>query len=214
VRCKFLRVGKPVSTLIKENSMRALLAVSLIALFAPAANATPIRYDFSLSLVQAVGTLPGNGSTNGSGYVVFDTDLAVLATGGKLGDLNTPLPTIDLSFDWLGQHFDALSGTLSTVTFDGFGNPLAWDIDNIVPRNACVNNFRCVQWGTDDFSLLASPGGGGSALLTQTGVYGVAIGSVSWVRAELKSVPEPGIFGLMTISLVGLWLARRKVRQV
>jgi hypothetical protein len=190
--------------------MRVLLAACLIVLCAPAANATPIRLDFTISLAQAVGTLPGTGTADGGGYVVFDTDLSALASGGNLGDLNTPLPTIDLSFDWLGAHFDSTSGTLSHVTFDSFGNPLAWDIDNVLPHNLCMNNFRCVQWGTDDFSVLATQGGGGSALLTQTGVFGVAIGSVSWTRGEIQSVPEPGTLALMALGFAGLLLTGRR----
>jgi hypothetical protein len=192
--------------------MRALLAVTLIALLAPAANATPIRYDFTISFIQGVGTLPGTGTGNGSGFVVFDDALAALVPGGgQLGNLNTPLPTLDLSFDWLGLHFGNSSGTLSTVTFDALGNPLAWDIDNIVSRNLCMNSFRCVQWGTDDFSLLASAGGGGSALLTQSGVNGVAIGSVAWSRGQVLAVPEPGTFALLAIGLAGLLVGRRKL---
>jgi len=189
--------------------MRIFFAVALIALIAPAANATPIRYDFTISLEQAVGTLPGTGSADGSGFVMFDSDLAALAPGGgQIGDLNTPLPTLDLSFDWLGLHFGSSTGTLSTVTFDSFGDPLAWDIDNVLPANLCMNSFRCVQWGTNDFSLLASQGGSGSALLTQSGVYGVAIGRVSWVRAI--PVPEPGTVGLLALAFVALLFSRRK----
>jgi hypothetical protein len=197
--------------LIKEYSMRVLLAASLLALLAPAANATPIRYDFTISYVQAVGMLPGTGTGNGSGFVVFDSNLAALAPGGgQLGNLNTPLPTIDLSFDWLGLHFDSSSATLSTLTLDALGNPLAWDIDNVVPANLCMYSFRCVQFGTDDFSLLAAPGGGGSALLTQSGVFGVAIGSVSWTRGEVLPVPEPGTFVLLALGLGVLLMGRRK----
>jgi hypothetical protein len=192
--------------------MRILLVASLLALVAPAANATPIRYDFTISLMQTAGTLPGTGTGNGSGFVVFDSDLAALVPGGgQLGNLNTPLPTLDLSFDWLGLHFDNSSGTLSTVTFDALGNPLAWDIDNVLPANSCMNSFRCVQWGTDDFSLLASPGGGGTALLTQSGVSGVAIGGVSWSRGQILPVPEPGTFTLLALCLAALLIGRRKL---
>ena len=50
------------------------------------------------NVIEAVeGTQPGTGTADGSGYVVFDTDLAVGAPAPRLGDMNTPLPTIDLA---------------------------------------------------------------------------------------------------------------------
>jgi hypothetical protein len=70
-----------------------------------------------------------------------------------------------------------------------------------------------VQWGTNDFSLLASEGGGGSALLTKSGVFGVAIGSVSWSRTLIREVPEPGTLGLMALAFAGLLLGRRKAQR-
>jgi len=188
--------------------MRALLAVSLIALLAPAANATPIRVDFTVSLSQALGSVPGTSYANGGGYLVFDTDLAIPAQGGQFGFQNTSLPTLDLSFDWLGQHFDSSSGALTNVTFDPSGNLFAWEIDNVLP-DLC--GFRCVQWGTSDFTLLAFGGGSGAALLTQSGSVGLAIGNVSWTRGQIEAVPEPGTLVLMALGIAGLLIGRRKL---
>jgi hypothetical protein len=112
-----------------------------LALLAPAANATPVRYDFTIALSKIQGTAPGADSGNGGGYVAFDTDLFALATGGHPGDLETPLPTIDLSVDWLGLHFDTSTGTLSSVDFDSLGNQTAWDIDVIVPPDILRAQF-------------------------------------------------------------------------
>ncbi len=190
--------------------MRALLTVSLLALVAPAANAIPVRYDFTITNVQFQGIPPGAGTADGSGYVVFDTDLAALATGGHLGDAF--LPTIDLSFDWLGLHFGPANGSLSEVYFDSSGNPYRWDLDGIV-SGGC--GFNCVQWGTNDFTIAGTgmPGsltGGGTALLTQAGVNGVAVGNVSWTQVDIRSVPEPGTLGLLALGMFGAALRRRK----
>jgi len=194
--------------------MRALFAVSLLALVAPAANAIPVRYDFSITLTSVQGTQPGTGNANGSGFVVFDSDLAALGVpSGRVGDLNTPLPTLDLSFDWLGMHFDATNGTLGALYLDSFGAINGWSIDGLLPANACGPAFQCVQWGTSDFNILAhgsALGGGGIALLTQAGVNGVAIGNVSWTVSEVRNVPEPGTLGLLALGMFGAALRRRK----
>ena len=189
--------------------MRTLMALSLVALGIPAAHATPIRFDFSITLSGVEGTQPGAGTADGSGYVVFDTDLAAGASDTRVGDMNTPLPTIDLSFDWLGIHFDETNGTLGALYVDATGTINGWSIDGIVPPNLCAPAFQCVQWGTTDFNILAFGNGvgSGSALLTQAGVYGVAIGSVSW---RTGSVPEPGTLAVMTLAFGGLALARRR----
>lgn len=192
--------------------MRTLLAVSLLALAVPAAHAVPIRYDFTISLSSTQGTAPGTGSADGSGYVVFDTDLAAGAPAPRVGDMNTPLPTIDLAFDWLGIHFDETNGTLGALYVNGLGGIDGWSIDGIVPPNSCSPAFQCVQWGTTDFNILAFGGtsGSGTALLTQSGVQGVAIGNVSW---RVSSVPEPGTMGLMALALGGMALVRRRRSQ-
>ncbi len=187
--------------------MRTCLFALLLALGIPAANATPIRYDFTVSLTSFDGTQPGSGPADGSGYVTFDTDLFALAnSSGLVGDYNNPLPTIDLAFDWLGLHWDQSNATLSIVNFDPSGNVSYWGIDAIVPANFCTNNFWCVQWGTTDFTATSL----GSALLTQQGVQGVAFGSVVVTGSQEVLVPEPGTFGIMVLGLAGVWLLRRK----
>jgi hypothetical protein len=193
--------------------MRKLLIASLLALAAPAANAIPVRYDFTITLSSVGGTQPGTGTANGGGFVVFDNALAALgAPGGRVGDMSTPLPTIDLSFDWLGLHFDTTNGTLGALYLDSFGAITGWSIDALTPTPGCT--YQCVQWGSTDFNVLAanasSIGGNGTALLSQAGVNGVAIGNVSWIQTEIRSVPEPGTLGLMALGVFGAALRRRK----
>jgi len=194
--------------------MRKLLFAALLALAAPAANAIPVRYDFTITLASVHGTQPGTGTANGGGFVVFDNDLAALgAPGGRVGDMHTPLPTIDLAFDWLGLHFDATSGTLGALYLDSLGGINGWSIDGLTPTPGCT--FQCVQWGSTDFNVLGNGrlGGGGIALLSQAGINGAAIGNVSWTQTEIRNVPEPGTLGLMALGVFGAALRRRRTLQ-
>lgn len=191
--------------------MRRFSCLMLLALLAPAANAVPIRIDFTIARPVILGTAPASGSATGGGYFVFDDSLLALAAanGGELGNYSTALPTLDLSFDWLGVHFDDPFGTLGMLRVGAGGQLSGWSIDGL-PASGC--GFQCVQWGTTDFSVTASGGpfgGGGSALLTQTGANGVAIGSVSWTRAA--SVPEPGTLALFGLALAGMAFGRRRL---
>jgi len=190
--------------------MRGFLALSLLALAVPAAHAGAIRYDFEISLAHVLGTQPGTGTADGSGFFVFDSDLAMGSPGSRVGDLNTPLPTLALSFDWLGMHFDESSAALGALYVDGFGGVTGWSLDGLVAPNRCQPAFQCVQWGTSDFNILAfgTSIGAGSALLTQSGVDGVAIGWVTW--NEVRDVPEPGAFSLLALGIASFILRRRK----
>lgn len=190
--------------------MRRFLALSLLALAVPAAHATPVRYDFAISLSYSYGTQPGSGSADGSGFVIFDTDLAAGAPASRIGDMNTPLPTIALSFDWLDMHFDETNAALGALYVDGFGGILGWSLDGLVAPNLCRPAFQCVQSGTSDFNILAfgTSTGIGAALLTQQGVDGVAIGWVNW--NQVRDVPEPASFGLLALGIAGFTLRRRK----
>lgn len=193
--------------------MRKLMITAFLALAATAANAIPVRYDFTIKLSSVQGTKPGTGTADGYGYVVFDDALAAGGTpGGSVGNMSTPLPTLDLSFDWLGMHFDETTGTLGNIYLNSSGGISGWSIDAFTPTPGCT--FQCVQWGSTDFSVLAANGGtaapgNGTALLTQAGVNGVAIGNVSWT----KTVPEPATLGLMLMGVAGAALRRRKLRK-
>ena len=191
--------------------MRRFLITAVLAFTATAANAIPVRFDFSISLSSVQGSMPVTGPSNGSGFVVFDTDVAAGGTPGRLvGDYKTPLSTLDLEFSWLGAHYNTSNASLGGIYLDNLGRISGWSIDAFTPAPGCT--FQCVQWGTNDFTLLASNGstsGGGIALLTQAGANGVAIGNVSWT----KSVPEPATLGLMLAGVAGAALRRRKFRK-
>ena len=190
--------------------MRYLAAICLTALLIPAANAIPVRYDFTVTLADTFGTFAVGGSTNGAGYVVFDTELALLAgPTGQVGNQNVPLPTIDLSFDWLGMHWDESNATLGLLRYSA-GILTALGIDAVVPPNSCGNSFQCVQWGTNDFTVTRNSSGAGSALLTRSGSNGVAFGTSRWSGPVQVDVPEPGTLALLGAGLAGLLLFRRR----
>ena len=190
--------------------MRSVTAICLMALLVPAANAIPVRYDFTVSLLDTQGTFPVGAGTNGFGYVVFDTSLAALAgPTGQVGNQNIPLPTIDLSFDWLGMHWDESNATLGILQFNS-GILTSLGIDAVVPPNTCGNSFQCVQWGTNDFTVTRNASGVGTSLLTRSGANGVAIGTARWSGPLQVDVPEPGTLALFGAALTGLFLVRRR----
>ena len=199
--------------------MRNSLCALLLVLALPA-NAVPVRFDFVTS-APTDGTLSSTPPVEGFGYVVFDTDLAGLAdSNGRVGDGNTPLATIDVQFNWLGQEYNLTNATLGAVTFSG-GMPIAWQIDALTESPFCntassggiFNRFDCVQFGTDDFTLSAFAGGSGTVLLSTSQDTSYARANVMWTQGQV-AVPEPSTAALLALALLGTFVRRRSSTSV
>jgi hypothetical protein len=173
---------------------------------APAAQATPVTYNFTVAFPDdpLFGPLAGAGDETGS----FTFDSSIIMTGSVTG-LNL---LTDLDFWHNGIHYDettANTGSVGYLTFDAGGNLVGMNFGN---------DCR-VEWA----SCSAAPMTNGWAATSCCGgfVYGTPdTGSVWWGELAYAlvpyvppvSVPEPGALGIMTAGLGLLTVMYRRRR--
>jgi hypothetical protein len=197
--------------------------VAAVALAPLTASAAPITIDFTVTATGSTlapgtsyaGFAPG---TMGSGYFTFDDSI------GTAMDLFNGLPTLDLSFNWLGHSYTEADARIHSTSFDSNGALWYWGFGPTAPtfENCGLN---CYSYpGPTDFwvtGLSSSWTVDTNSHFHIAGYDGAMNGLVSWsIRTSVPetpvppvpetSVPEPGTLGLLGLGLMGIGVVRRK----
>lgn len=167
----------------------ALAAASAAVFFVPAAEATPITYNFTVQVTG--GPLDGN-VQNGS----FSYDSSSI-TPGSTNSTNGLLTAFDFTFD--GIAYDASTANTGALGFDSAG-----DLNYFFISSSCPSCTFAP--GTENFT--ATPGMNGFIYSTTT-FNSYAFGDVSFARAGV-SVPEPGALGVFGFGVLLLGVAARR----
>lgn len=168
------------------------LALAAAAVFAPAAMATPVTYNFTVNVNN--GPLAG---TVENGTFTYDSSSVVPGSVNYSAGLFTAF-----AFTFNGTTYNAGTANTGFLYFDGAGN-----LTSFAFGNNCVAGSCSVYGGTDQW--YAQPGTGGFVYSTPAfGDY--ADGNVSFA---LVAVPEPGALGLFGFGLLLLsgLVARRRL---
>ena len=180
-----------------------IAAVAAAISFAPAAQATPISYDFSVNVTS--GPLSGN-TYNGS----FSYDSSSIISGGY-NNASGLLTALNFSFD--GTTYDATSANTGWLGFDAAGN-----LDSFVFGNNCPDGTCTVQSGYDQFYVIYAPYASppGSFVYSMNGWNQASIvnspETITFAPATVH-VPEPGSLGLFcfgTLLLLAASLSHRR----
>lgn len=194
------------TTNFKLAAALALLAATAAPL---SAHAAPITIDFNIT--STVPNASYAAGVLGSGFFTFDDALMPASGTGHIGNSIFGVPTLDLSFDWFGTHFDETNAGISTLWFAN-GSLSDWWIGGTYAAPICgLGRYSCVHSaGTSaDFMLVSSNGGGSMNDGVHNGI-GSGYGTLNW-SVRSTSVPEPGLLSLLGVALAGLAALRRKM---
>lgn len=190
------------------TKLKLAAAFALLAATAAPLHAAPITIDFTIT-----STVPNQGyaaGVLGTGFFTFDDALMPAGGNGAIGNSIFGAPTLDLSFDWFGTHFDETNAGISTLWFAN-GAVSDWWIGGTYAAPICgLGRYSCVHsaGAAPDFMLISSNGGGSMNDGVHNGI-GSGYGTLNWSVRE-TSVPEPGVLSLLGLGLAGLAGLRRK----
>jgi len=180
----------------KLGSKVACLALATAAAisFVPAAEATPVNYNFTVNVTS--GPLAGH-VENGS----FSYDSSSVVPDGS-NSASGLLTAFDFAFN--GMTYDALTANTGLLGFDSAGN-----LNYFFISSSCISLGCTYASDTDNFTV--TPGGNGFVYSTAT-FDNYAYGDVTYALAGVR-VPEPGTLGLFGFGLLllGGVAARRRL---
>jgi hypothetical protein len=179
---------------IKTSFALAAIAV-LGVLSATAANATPVKYDFTVTATS--GPLDGTVS-----HGTFSYDSSSIVPGGT--NQQSGLLTA-LSFTWNGTHYDATTANTGRLGFDSAGN-----LTNFLIGNHCQTNACNIGGVTDKWVILVD-GFDQFVYTVPEWLNSAYFGGLTFSPAATP-VPEPAALGLFGFGalLIGAFAGLRR----
>jgi hypothetical protein len=173
-------------------------ALVLALLAAPAANAAPITYSFSVTATSG----PLNGQTS-TGTFTFDS--GIIPAGG--GEVNQTGLLTDLDFTWNGIDYNQATANTGTLFFDSSGL-----LTGAFFGTSCVAGGCIISSGIDNWDVFAS-----SDVAHQFFNYSTPLSSGVFVSDSASlvpsTVPEPTSMSLLALGLLGGAITRSRRRS-
>ena len=171
-------------------------AASTAILFAPAALATPVSFDFSVNVTS--GPLSGN-TYNGN----FSYDSSSIIAGGS-NDAAGLLTALNFNFN--GNSYDANTVNTGSLVFDSAGT-----LSFFMFGTDCSANLCLMSSGTD--GLLVSPDYFAYTLKGDNGFYSKSGANAVTYDLAPVHVPEPGSLGMYCFGILLLLAASASRRR-